>query len=401
MRYCEAMQSKGRFAWAAPPARSLFRRPAFWILQVVGWFVIVLAYWGKPMAGWLEDGLSPTVAATVLLLGTFLAVVFSSGLAWAYVTLPERWFAGGKAIPVLVGSSMVGALSWTGAIYFCVGRLVPVAPLLAFYERTLPPLAIMMFGWCALFLLTLLSGRTQKARDEALRSEALAVQAQLRALRAQTNPHFLLNSLSSVVTLIHEDADRAEQMVHDLSGLFVRSLDASQRETTTIGDELDFLGLYLRCEGVRFEERLDVEVEVPQPLRSQAIPSMLLQPLVENALKHGLPGTRRLQLVIRAYESRGRTVFEVRNTGRLVDHDTRESSTRGARVDSPAGGAGLRIVQRRLAAMYPTSGAFELVEENGWVVARLAYDPERRHPSENEATPSEIGMLELRKMNAA
>ena len=219
-------------------------------------------------------------------------------------------------------------------------------------------------------------------------------QAQLRALRAQTNPHFLLNSLSSVVTLIRVDPDRAEQMVHDLSGLFVRSLDASQKETTTIGEELAFVGLYLRCESVRFEERLEVEVDVPQSLRLRTIPSILLQRLVENAIKHGLPGTRRLQLVIRARESAVGIVFEVRNTGRLAEPKDTESSTLGREVARHVEGAGLRIVRTRLAAMYPTSGVFELAEEAAWVVARLEYNPGEHHAVGDTVLGNELDAFE-------
>ena len=365
---------------SARPAPPLFRRPSFWSLQVVGWIVIVLSYWGPSMAGWLEDGrVSPVVAATVMILGILVAIGFSSGCACAYLALPDRWLARGRSVPVLVGSSMIAALVWTNVLYLYVSNLEVVAPWPWFYQETLPPFAVMMFGWCALFLLTLLGDRTQKARDRALRSEALAVQAQWRALRAQTDPHFLLNSLSSVVTLIHEDPARAEQMVHDLSGLFVRSLDASQREITTVGQELDFVELYLRCESVRFEERLQVDIEVPEVLRSRPIPGMLLQPLVENAVKHGLPGTRRLRLAIRGYEGPGRIMFEVRNTGRLATATMLEPSIDSRRnAEGSSRSAGLRIVRGRIATMYPTSGSFALLEDDGWVIARLSYDPDER-----------------------
>ena len=382
---------------------SLFRRPAFWIVQVVGWVVIVLAYWTRPMVEWMQHGLPLESAASTLVLCTFLAIAFSSSLAWAYLTLPERWFARGKAVPVLVASSVFAAVWWTGALYLYVAQVEPgaVAPLPAFYEITLPPLAVMMFAWCALFSLTLLAERTEKARERALRLEALAFEARLRALRAQTNPHFLLNSLSSVVTLIHGDPEKAEQMVHELATLCVRSLDASQKETTTIGEELGFVGLYLRCESVRFEERLEVEVDVPQSLRLRTIQSMLLQPLVENAIKHGLPGTRRLQLVVRARQSADRIVFEVRNTGRLAEPKATESSRLARDVAFHGEGAGLRIIRSRLAAMYPTSGAFELVEEEGWVVARLRYNPGEHHPVGDRVQGNELDAFELPRISAA
>ncbi len=113
-------------------------------------------------------------------------------------------------------------------------------------------------------------------------------QAELRALRSQVNPHFLFNSLNTIADLIMKDSARAEEMTLRLSEVFRYVLAHSNRSLTSVQDELEFLRAYLSIEEVRFRDRLQVEIEaVPETTREQ-IPSLILQPLVENALKHGL-----------------------------------------------------------------------------------------------------------------
>lgn len=118
-------------------------------------------------------------------------------------------------------------------------------------------------------------------------AEAAAYEAQLQALRAQINPHFLFNAFNSIAALIRTRPDAAETVVEDLSDLFRYTLRASKQESATLGAELRAARLYLKIEQVRFRERLQVNLDVPTVLRTARMPSMTLQPLVENAVKHG------------------------------------------------------------------------------------------------------------------
>ena len=116
----------------------------------------------------------------------------------------------------------------------------------------------------------------------------LAATAQLAALRAQINPHFLFNSLNSIAQLIHVDPDKAEACVERLAEIFRYILHRAEQEFVPLAEELQMASAYLDIERARFDERLRVETRVdPQSLR-QLIPNLILQPLVENAVKHGL-----------------------------------------------------------------------------------------------------------------
>jgi two-component system, LytTR family, sensor kinase len=122
-------------------------------------------------------------------------------------------------------------------------------------------------------------------REQEMRK--LAAEAELRALRAQVNPHFLFNALTTVGYLIQTAPERALGTLLRLSGL-LRSVLRSSDEFVTIGEELDLIEAYLDIERARFEDRLRVQIEVPSELREIRIPALVIQPLVENAIKHGI-----------------------------------------------------------------------------------------------------------------
>ncbi|MGF1922619.1 MAG: sensor histidine kinase [Bacteroidia bacterium] len=117
-------------------------------------------------------------------------------------------------------------------------------------------------------------------------------QAELQALQSKINPHFLYNALNAIVSLIHEDPDKAEEMTLKLSKLFRYSINSSQESYCLVKDEIEILNTYLDIEKVRFGNRIHFKIEVPVALEEKLVPRFLLQPLVENALKHGLKDVR-------------------------------------------------------------------------------------------------------------
>ena len=127
----------------------------------------------------------------------------------------------------------------------------------------------------------------ERQSREALLLQQVA-EAELRALRAQINPHFLFNSLNTIADLIVRDPPRAEAMTLRLASVFRHVLAHASRSMTTIREEVEFLRTYLYIEEARFGDRLRVTIEVAAEAGGQAIPSLILQPLVENAMKHGL-----------------------------------------------------------------------------------------------------------------
>ena len=142
----------------------------------------------------------------------------------------------------------------------------------------------------------------------------LATEAELRALRAQINPHFLFNALTTIGYLIQHTPARALKTLLDLTTL-LRSVLRSEGEFTTLGRERELIDCYLRIERERFEERLEFTLEIPEYLHQLAVPSLIVQPLVENAVKHGIAGARRGGAVTVTATLADDLRIVVRNTG--------------------------------------------------------------------------------------
>ena len=362
---------------------SLLRQPRFWIVQFAGWLLIQPLYFRHQIENAFREGFG-AFAVTITGASCVVAIACSSTLAAVYLRMPPRWLTGVRAIPIGLGFSLLACVPWATAIELVArATAFPAEWVEGFGFRFFFYGSILMVWWSGAFLWLLLSSRVQKTQARALRAEALAHEARLLSLRAQLNPHFLFNALNSVIGLIGTEPAKARQMVRDLAGLLRRALDSTKAELTTIGDELDLIGQYLRCESVRFGERLDVQVQVSEPLLRYAIPSMLLQPLVENAIKHGIKGSRPLRLVLGGRSTSNGIALEIRNSGTLSNGSSAPVTTFQTLGEGPpeGTGSGLRIVRQRLATTYPESGRLELLEEDGWVVARVRYDPKETQPA--------------------
>jgi signal transduction histidine kinase len=173
----------------------------------------------------------------------------------------------------------------------------------------------------------------------------LATEAQLTALRAQLNPHFLFNALTTIGYLMQEAPSRALDTLFQLTGLLRAVLTRSDAALATLGDEIEIVRSYLAIEAARFEERLAVTVDVPDPLLALPLPPLLLQPLVENAIKHGI-SPRKLG---------GRVVVTARTSGddlTLTVIDTGVGVTPNELADRRDRGIGLANVEARLGHYY-------------------------------------------------
>ena len=177
----------------------------------------------------------------------------------------------------------------------------------------------------------------------------LATEAELRALRAQLNPHFLFNALTTIGHLIQEAPPRALETLYRLTGLLRAVLKRSEGEFTTLGEELELVESYLAIERARFEERLRVSIDVPRELMSVRLPPFILQPLVENAVKHGIAPARRGGEVTVAAES----VSDGPNDMlRLLVSDSGIGISLPELSRRRADGVGLDNIQRRLERHY-------------------------------------------------
>ncbi|WP_246137015.1 sensor histidine kinase [Myxococcus llanfairpwllgwyngyllgogerychwyrndrobwllllantysiliogogogochensis] len=159
----------------------------------------------------------------------------------------------------------------------------------------------------------------RQVREEAVRASGLQAQlaqAQLHLLRSQLRPHFLFNTLHAISTLMHRDVDAADRMVGQLSELLRASLERDGRHEVPLSEELDLLAPYLDIERTRFSDRLQVDVEVAPDVHDALVPPLVLQPLVENAIRHGIAPRRGPGRVwVRVQRAGDRLSLEVRDDG--------------------------------------------------------------------------------------
>jgi two-component system LytT family sensor kinase len=199
--------------------------------------------------------------------------------------------------------------------------------------------------------------------------QKLTAEAELKALRAQVNPHFLFNALTTIGYLIESAPPRAVNTLMQLTAL-LRGVLRSEGDFTTLGREVELVEHYLKIEHERFEERLRVRIDVPQALRRLRIPALVVQPLVENAIKHGVaPSTTGGDVEVTAWLERAdageRLRVAVRNTGAPLRTTDGRADMSGATLDAKAEHVGVENVRRRLAGHYGGRATLTLAAEPG------------------------------------
>jgi two-component system LytT family sensor kinase len=283
-------------------------------------------------------------------------------------------FAAFASVPVgsvLLGFAWYSLADWAADVLDpFVSTPVNVPGGVLFAPAQMPAFAAVLLLWSLLYL-ALVYWRDQRVQREQVRTaEALAQQAQLRMLRYQLNPHFLFNALNSIGALAGEAPDRVQRMIGELCGFLRYSLLDSERLEVLLGDELRAVAHYLAVEKVRFEDDLEVRIELEPDAARRRLPALLVLPLVENAIKHGqLTSPKPLRIDVAGRVERGALLIEVKNTGSWV---TASQPTHAVGTDT-----GLPNVRERLQAHYHGRHAFDVYEGSGWVHARIRIDDDR------------------------
>jgi len=186
-------------------------------------------------------------------------------------------------------------------------------------------------------------------REGEIRGEQLAAQlaqAQLQALEMQIHPHFLFNTLNSIAALLHKDVEVADRMIARLGDFLRLTLKRSDAQTIDFGQELEFLKCYLDIEHTRFEDRLTVEMEVEPQALDVMVPNLILQPIVENAIRHGIARqTISGRITIRAFKEKDRLIMQVEDNGPGLRTNHNPNGTL-------PGGIGLSNTRSRLQQFY-------------------------------------------------
>jgi two-component system, LytTR family, sensor kinase len=339
----------------------------YWLLQLVGWT-------GYMLDRWIQG---PSYFFPV----PFTYILIAFGLSCCMRPIYHRVWQGSPSVlkvgVVSLVCSIIAAFLWLliSQILFWAFNFGPYPEnmtlpfyLIATFEYTLSHHKPFLFlSWSALYFGIKYWQDRQRQEARALRADGLAKEAELRMLRYQLNPHFLFNSLNSVSALIREDPPRAERMLNELSEFLRYSLAGAKVSDAPLRDELEAVRSYLDIEKIRYEDKLAVKFDVEPSAEDFRVPSLLIHPLVENALKYGMQTSALpLEIVVTARGGDGSLRLEVANTGAWV-----ELSSNGSKTNGRGAGIGLENIRQRLEQAFPQRHHFDVFEQGGRVRAVL------------------------------
>ncbi|RMF17368.1 MAG: hypothetical protein D6757_01375, partial [Alphaproteobacteria bacterium] len=313
------------------------RERTFWTLQLVGWFgyACVRIFHGITI-DWALNYLDTTAVAAVT------GFVLSSLLRYFYRPLRNR------ALPLVVAATLFfctifalifSAIEVTAGTYYDPDNLLDTG----LFENAMFD-GFILLAWSGVYFGLHYYEQLQRQREATLRAAARAHEAQLAMLRYQLNPHFLFNTLNAISTLVLAgQAKRADRMLGKLSAFLRTSLVHHPEEKVTLEQELKALALYLEIEQVRFADRLRTRFRIDERANRALIPSLLLQPLIENAVKYAIAPSENGGTIEVAARIEGRTLVLV------VRDDGPGSAPEGV---SSGSGVGLKNTAERLAEIY-------------------------------------------------
>lgn len=329
-------------------------RAAYWKCQLAGWTlytvsgVSISAAFGQKMSGQIVFG---------TFIGNALGLLVSHG--WRMWIRRHRWTELGllplvvRVIPACMMLSVVWELMAGTLLFLLFGKFIPRDIRNGVIVVTWFNWSAVLFIWSLIYFGTHFFERYKQAEVLRWRTEAAAKDAELRALKSQLNPHFLFNALNSIRALIVEDPERGQAAVTKLAEMLRYALQSSAAETVTLGAEMRFVEAYLALEQIRFEERLNVRLAIEPETLERAVPPMIVQTLVENAVKHGIARRRdggNIDLTARL--DAGRLSIRVRNDGGMAQPSPETSQQ-----------LGLRNVEERLRLLFGPDSSIKLFED--------------------------------------
>jgi two-component system LytT family sensor kinase len=333
-------------------------------------------FWSLHAAGWLAYGLTvyfgflfykqPAGIGPVIAIAATAGFVLSAPMRYIYRRVwghGERW-----TIPIVLATSYVTALALRIVINIACQHYIdpkPFASLFDLFEGALIS-TYLLLCWSGLYFAVKYYESKQQQQEAVLKAVTLAQEAQLKMLRYQLNPHFLFNTLNAISTLILDNQNRkANHAVMRLSEFLRYTLDQDPMKRVTLRQEIEALDLYLGTERLRFGDRLRLEYAIEGGALDALVPSLLLQPLLENALKHA----------VSPREQGGMVRIEGRARGAMLEISVVDDGPGLSDRSPPAerrGGVGLRNTRERLAVLYGDHYRFAVLNSHPGLRVEMA-----------------------------
>jgi len=370
----EAAYNPGRMSGLIPPAKDAARplpigrlgiHASFWLLQAGGWtlFGAVMLIWGLDY--WSRQD---ALVNKLMLVSTGIA------LTLLLRVLYRRFLSGPAGTPVLLAkilaAAFIGGAAWFELEVFLFQMYLGAKAKELILRPVAIPLGMWLFygfvllAWSLLYFGIHTQAEADRQRARALQAEAAAQAARLQTLRSQLEPHFLFNTLNCISTLIVEQkSELASAMISRLSDFLRMTLESAEVTEVSVAEELEFVRRYAEIQALRFGDRLNVRIEADPQVLDAKVPVLILQPLIENAVKHGiLPRETGGAIKVRVVGHNGRLRLSVEDPG-------------NGGIDEVRPGLGLANTRSRLSELYGESARLELHRAcSGATVAAIEID---------------------------
>lgn len=217
-----------------------------------------------------------------------------------------------------------------------------------------------LFAWSVIYFGLKLWFDLESEKEKLNKANYLAKEAQLKMLRYQINPHFLFNSLNSIQALMYKDVEKADSMLTEFSEFLRYTLQHNSKTYVPVKIEMEIIEKYLYIEKIRFDEHLEYNINISEEAKNKDILCFLIQPLVENAIKHGMKRSKpdKLKININSFMKDSWLIINIDNTGKWEYSEF-------------AYGTGIKNIKNRLNNAYPSKHEFNIRKENDWIKVKL------------------------------
>lgn len=344
------------------------QRQAYWLLQIGGW-----TFYSFSDLVFFMLLLTPKPAqAADMVFNSFIYIITGIALTHFFRAFFKRYIGlklsmGQMALRCILGVLLITSLFTMINItlydwYFETSTYNWLFKDLAFIMNFAKPMII----WVLLYIFVAYTIQMQNSHIEKIKLYASIEASEAKILRAQINPHFMFNALNSIRALIFEDPKKAQNGITQLSNILRSSLVADRKTTISLKEELRTVEDYLTLEKIRYEERLQSKLEIAPETMHVQIPPMMIQTLVENAIKHGVQKAEKWGFVeVKTHIESGYLLINIRNTGVFHDHDNHADDS----------GFGLENTRRRLRLVYGGDASFHILQEDSTTVSATVKIP--------------------------
>lgn len=331
------------------------------IAQILGWgFYLFLSGFSY----YLNNNLTQKIL--LALIGIFVSGIVLSDVYRRFI-IRMGWLSKtpiSAIFPVVVTTTVLAALMvfWQRILSWLVFHQGAVFENISFSELVSIWLnwLVIFIIWSILYFAFHFFEKSRREEIKNIRLEAMKTEVELNNLKAQLNPHFMFNSMNSIRALIEENPELAKESITKLSNILRNTLLLGRKQLVALNEELEIIQDYLKLESIRYEERLHFSFQVDENYMTFLVPPLMIQTLVENAIKHGiskLPDGGRIRLLIRPDDKQ--LLIRVENTGKL--NPRREAST----------GIGITNTKQRLELLYDGKADFNIFQQDENVIAEI------------------------------